>query len=379
MFPRRKEEMDSGGTGPVRCMHIIHSLGYGGAERIVYYYAKFHDRDSFAPEVVTFFPGGEMAGEIEGLGVKVHSVGSRSSDPRSLFRLGRIFRDRSPAVAHFHNPLPVFAGFPAAAAAGVPARILTEHSVTYSGRTGSRAGGFLYSLLRGRMDAVIACSEEVGRAQGEAVDPGRMHVVLNGVDTGFFVPGGRERGGGDELTVGSVGSLTPQKGFESLLDAAAILAGRGVKVRFSVVGEGPLRPALENRIRESGLEGIVELPGSRRDIRAFLAGLDLLAGSSLYEGLPLYVLEAMSMGLPVVTTDAGGNREAVVDGVTGLLVPPRDPEALAEAIERLAGDASLRSSMGRAARERAVETFSARRMVRETEEIYMSVLEGKSR
>jgi glycosyltransferase involved in cell wall biosynthesis len=237
----------------------------------------------------------------------------------------------------------------------------------------------LYLNLRRRLDTVIACSEEVRRSHEAGLDPSRTVTILNGVDLESFtaarVP---EEGGLETFRVGTVGSLTPQKGYPDLIAAMGILSAEGIPARLTFVGDGPLREELESLASAGGIADSVTFAGTAADVRPFLSRFDVVAGASLREGLPLSVLEAMASGLPVVTTDVGGNREAVEDGLTGLLVPPGDPAALAEALAGLWADPARRDSMGKAARSRVEERFSARKMVSETESLYES-LTGEKR
>jgi glycosyltransferase involved in cell wall biosynthesis len=360
-------------NGRSTCIHVIHSLEYGGAQRDLYYYAKFHDREKYRLEIVSFHPGGEMLPPIEALGLEVHTLGTRSSDPRSITRLVRIFGEHKADIVHFHNSLPVFSGVPAAGLARVPVKVMTEHSIYYPGKAGGSLSTSLYFNLRRRLDMVIACSEEVRESHQPELDPDRTVTIVNGVDLGHFKASDIKT---DPVVfnIGSIGSLTVQKGYSNLVQAVKALSDKGVPARLTFVGDGPLRGELEHQAAESGIADIVSFAGTTNDVMSLLPAFDIVAGSSLREGLPLSVLEAMAAGLPVVTTDVGGNREAVIDGVTGLLVPPGDPDALAEALEKLWNDEAKRASMGKAGRLRVEEHFSAKNMVAETEKIYASIL-----
>lgn len=362
-------------NGRSTCIHVIHSLEYGGAQRDLYYYAKFHDRDKYRLEVISFHPGGEMTGDIESLGVKVHVLGSKSSDPISFFRLAGIFRESSAGIAHFHNPLPVFLGVPASVASHVPVKVMTEHSINYPGRTGGRLKTVLYEKLRRRLDFVIACSEEVRNSHLHSLESGRLVTIPNGVDLELFDAQMIDSKTPGTFHIGSIGSLTSQKGYTHMIEAIRIMTSRSIPVKLTFVGDGPLRGELEEQVKRSGLGDIVRFTGVLKDVGNELRTFDIVAGASLREGLPLGILEAMASGRAVVTTDIGGNREAVEDGVTGLLVPPADPEALALALESLWEDGEKRASMGRAGRTRVEEYFSAREMVAGTERIYDSVLQ----
>jgi len=176
-------------------------------------------------------------------------------------------------------------------------------------------------------------------------------------------------------TVLTVARLDPQKGLHDLVAAAALVP----EARVMVVGEGPERRALETRIAHLGLGDRVHLLGFRSDVPDLLAGSDLFVLPSLFEGLPLSILEAMAAGKPVVATAIGGNDEAVVDGATGLLVPPGDPRALADAIRALLRDPERRRRLGEAGRRRAEAEFSAPAMVRRVAAVYDELLAASDR
>jgi glycosyltransferase involved in cell wall biosynthesis len=173
--------------------------------------------------------------------------------------------------------------------------------------------------------------------------------------------------------VGNVAALVPHKGQRHLIEAAAIVVRSVPDARFVIAGEGELRPALEKQIKEHHLEKHVFLTGFRPDVLSMHKAFDLFVMSSITEGLGTSLLDAMACGKPIVATTAGGMPEVVVDGKTGLLVPPRDHERLAAAIVRLLGDERLRQAMGAAGAARVRELFSAERMVLDTLGVYRRV------
>ncbi len=174
--------------------------------------------------------------------------------------------------------------------------------------------------------------------------------------------------------VGNVAALVPHKGQRHLVEAAALVLRQVPDTHFIIAGEGELRESLTHQIRERHLEKHVILTGFRPDVLSLHKGFDLFVMSSVTEGLGTSILDAMACGTAVVATRAGGIPESVVDGVTGLLVPPRDDHALAEAIVKLLRDPDLRGRMGEAGLVRVREHFSAERMVRDTVAVYEDVL-----
>ncbi len=173
--------------------------------------------------------------------------------------------------------------------------------------------------------------------------------------------------------VGNVAALVPHKGQRHLIEAAAIVVKRVPDARFVIAGDGELRPALERQIKDHHLEKHVFLAGFRPDVVSVHKAFDIFVMSSVSEGLGTSLLDAMACGKPIVATTAGGMPEVVKDGQTGILVRPRDHEAMANAIIRLLGDAAARRAMGAAGEARARAYFSAERMVQDTVEVYRRV------
>lgn len=203
-------------------------------------------------------------------------------------------------------------------------------------------------------------------------------VIRPAVDTEVFSPGvpAPARQPGAALRVVSIGWLVWKKDHETALEAVSRLVASGVAVTVEICGEGPEREALAFTIQDLGLEEIVRLRGrlAPADCVDALRRADVCVLSSVAEGISNAVLEAMACGLPVVSTDCGGMREAVRDGVDGLIVPPRNPEALAEALTRLADDEALRQRMGANARERVLGHFTLDAQVQAFRQLYASAM-----
>jgi glycosyltransferase involved in cell wall biosynthesis len=210
----------------------------------------------------------------------------------------------------------------------------------------------------------------------ERVDPGRIDVIPTGIDLARFEPRPRDHafrtahGLGDEPLLVCVGRLDRYKGHDHLIEAFAALARARPRARLLLVGDGRFRDVLTATAQRAGLGDRVCFAGALGDVRPALAAADVFVQASDEEGLPGAVLEAMAMGLPVVATDVGGTREAVDDGVTGLLVPARDAAALAAAVLRLLDDPGLAARFASFARKRAAEEFSSERELALTEDVY---------
>jgi glycosyltransferase involved in cell wall biosynthesis len=207
----------------------------------------------------------------------------------------------------------------------------------------------------------------------ERVPARKVCVIHNGIDlTAFPTPAAPRPAKGNRAI--HVARLNPVKDQPTLLHAARLAADAEPSFRLDLVGDGPARAELEALHRQLNLGGHVRFLGFRDDVRDLLTAADFFVLSSVSEGISLTLLEAMAMGLPVVATDVGGNREVVAEGTTGLLVPAQSPAALAEAMLGLVRDPERARRMGAAGRRRAEEKFDLRRVVREYEELYLSLL-----
>lgn len=278
-------------------------------------------------------------------------------DLAGLLELVRLFRSERPDIVHANSSKAGVVGRIAAVLARVPVRVFTVHGWAFSTTTGplSRLYLWLDRLLR-PVTSLVICVSHVDRELGlrqRTCRPDRSTVIWNAVDVGGTP---RASSAGDPPVFVSVGRLqAPQKDFLTLLRAVALLPRR--LLRVVVVGDGPDRRELLAERERLGLDDDVDFAGVRNDVPELLSGCDAFVLATTYESLPLSIIEAMAAGLPCVVSNVGGVPELVVDGKTGLLVAPRDPAALAEALGRLATDSELRRSMGSASLARARACF----------------------
>jgi glycosyltransferase involved in cell wall biosynthesis len=265
--------------------------------------------------------------------------------------------------------------------ARVPVLIAGRRSMSqlYAGKVPVRRA--LTSWAARRADAVVANSRAAARevVEGDRVPRERVVVIPNAVVPVVVDPAAvaRQRDawgfGGDELIVGCVANYKPGKGLETLLEAAARIRQDAPRLRYVLVGDGPSRDALEAAIDRLDLRAIVVLAGRVDDARTLYPAFDIAVQTSTSEGLPNAVLEAAAAGRPIVATDVGGTAEVIATDGQGILVRPENPDELGRALHRLAGDASLRDALGRAALERSAD-FSATRLVDTTSELYRRLL-----
>lgn len=309
----------------------------------------------------------------------------RATGPLNLlnaFLLARLIRERGVEVIHAHIAHDYLLAATAVGLAGRGRVVLTRHVLFPLSK--------VYRVALRRVSRVIAVSGAVADSvRSESIfDAADVEVIHNGVDLARFRPnvGAREDarrllqiGPRDTYLVGMAGHLAPIKGPDEFIRAAAVVASRRDDVTFVVAGEdksrsGENRRRIERLIGDLGLGGRVHLQGWVDDVPALLSALDLFVSPSRSEPFGLSIIEAMACGVPVVATKSDGAVEILEDGVTGLLVPLGDHEALAEAICALLNDGRGRAGMAARALEAVRDRFSLERMLTATEQLYGSVL-----
>lgn len=326
----------------------------------------------------------EIAGPASGLGhlgVVDHCVDVPSGfDPAQLVAARQALKTAAEGtqLIHAHG---LKAGWLAASLRSRPPLVVTLHNVVLSEVVGAAAPVLqrLELALPARCDATVVVSNEMARRLVGVTGAGRVTVLApvapappaTGSNQARASVGARP---GQPLVV-SVGRLHPQKGHDTLIDAARILAGRRPQVRVVIVGDGPSHDDLARRVRRLDLEEVVALVGSRPSGADVLAVADVVALASRWEGWPLVVAEAIQLGRPVVATAVGGVPEMVEDGVSGWLVPPGSPDALADSLEAALGDPGLAMRRAEVARNRFGARYDPEHLVDGVESIYRHVLE----
>jgi glycosyltransferase involved in cell wall biosynthesis len=290
-------------------------------------------------------------------------------DLAGLVELIRILRRERPDILHASSSKAGVLGRLAAVLAGIPIRIFTVHGWAFAAHSGAAARLYYWAdrLMR-PLTSVTICVSEHARARGleaRTCTTGETAVIPNAVDVRSAPAARRDW---DRPLVVTVGRLKAPKDNLTLVRSLALLHPGSVDAL--IVGEGPDRAELEAEIRRLGIGERVRLVGERRDVPELLAGADVFVLSSASEGMPVSVLEAMAAGLPVVGSRVGGVPELVVDGQTGLLVEPGDPDELAAAIGRLLADRELRRRLGDAGRDRVQRHFGLDSFRRAHVELY---------
>jgi L-malate glycosyltransferase len=370
----------------IRVLWLIKGLGPGGAERLLVGAAAVRDRDTFDYHAAYLLPWkNALVPELEHVGVPVQCLDVRNErDLRWAGRLRQLLITGQFDILHVQSPYA--AGVARLVAHSLPSRVrpalvATEHNgwSTFTAPTRVMNGATLPLS-----DAVITVSSHVERSLWKPLR-GRAETIVHGVSIADVRATLAEREAtraelsvaSDEVLVGTVANYTEQKDWPNLLRAARLLADTTPRVKFCAVGQGPLETEVQALHRELSLGDSVFLPGYRPDAVRLMAACDMFALASRFEGLPVALMEALALGLPVVATAVGGVPEAVTDGVEAVLVPPERPDRFATAIADLAADPTRRAAMANAARERGA-AFDITRAVRRIEEIYRELAARRS-
>ena len=366
---------------PRRIAYVIGELGKGGAEYQLHELLRHLDRARFTPSVFALAGGGYWADRIRALDVPVAEIPRGGSvDLSRLRRLRAALRAARPDVLHTILWSANVYGRLAAVGLGIPLVLAAERNTI-------RRPAWQVAVERGldRMtDGYLVNCEAIAAllVEHEGLSGQKIRVVPNGIDLGTLPAFGLAREGARRALgfdparrlVAQVGRLAPQKDYPTFFHAAATVAAAHPDVDFLVVGEGAERPALEALVARLGLAPRVRFAGLRDDVPALLGAVDVLALTSLYEGFPNVVVEAMATGAVAVATDVGGCRELVLPGETGFLVPPGDPPAVAAAVLRVLGDAELAGRLATAARGRIEREFDVHTMATRTMAAYDALL-----
>ena len=365
----------------MKILHLISSGGMYGAEAVILDLSRGLRQSGHAsllgvfgnsPDEETEFKRRARETELE-----THTVLCRKQLETSVpGQIRALVRSTGADVVHAHGYKADVYAFLALRGSKIP--LVSTCHTWYDNDLALRVYGFLDRLVLRRFAAVIAVSREVKASLlGAGVAAERVHIIRNGISAaGYDGPPRTFATSVEAPAIGLVGRLAPEKGVDIYLRAAALVHEHLPRARFRVAGDGPDRGMLEALLEELRLKDYVQLLGRQENMAAFFASLDLLVSASRQEGLPIALLEGMASGLPVVATRVGEVTEVVQPDVTGLLVEPEDPGALASAILSILSDPDRLAAMGTSARKRVLEQFSADRMTADYTAIYQSVMDS---
>lgn len=362
----------------IRVAHVSASLHYGGKENGVVNLVNRLDPAVFENYIFTYVRGGALARRVDPTRCRVVELGDKlGGDYRLYFKLAREFRRYRIHIAHTHSWATVMEGIIGARLARVPIILHGEHGTM---KTETKLHIQIQRALWHSTDQMLAVSnvlrENLQRQFNFPKE--KIRVVANGVDLSRFALMRQ----GDEyktrlglpanaLVFGAIGRVVPVKAYPTLLQAAKLLFNEIPTAHLVMVGDGPQLEALVQLAEEYQIASRVHFLGARKDVPEILQAFDVFVLSSESEGMSNTILEAMASARPVVATAVGGNPELVVDGETGLLVPPHDPPAMAAAIMKLLRDTELCRQMGWLGRQRVEEKFSLEVMVQNYANVYL--------
>jgi L-malate glycosyltransferase len=361
---------------PVRVCFMIDELTTAGTETQLVALIRALDRSVVEPSLCLLRGEDDQSRALEPEDCRVLRLDLRSfRHPSSLqkaWHLARFLREQQIDVFQVYFPESTYFGLPIARLAGVKHLLRTRNNLGYwMTPWHRRLSRCCAALSDGLIANCVACRNAVVSDEGLARE--RVVVLENGVDLSRFPDWDAQSG---NHRVGVIANLRPVKGLDFFLRAAAVVRSEHPEVSFSIAGEGPERPMLERLAREIGLAKSLNLHGSISDVPGFLAGLDVAVLPSLSEGMSNALLEYMAAGRAIVATTVGNNVNMIEDGVTGLLVPPNEPIALAGAIDRLLNDPRMARRLGATARGRVEDEYSRKVMVRRFESFYRGLVGG---
>lgn len=371
-------------VGLIKVVHVIGGGEFGGAERHIINLAGALDPQMVEITVCCLFSD-PFVGIAAEAGINALNVTMRNRmDLRVVGKLASFIRKNDFDIVHTHGVRANLLGRLAARQANRKPVVTTVHSLLerdYPGFVRRQVNRFTEWATRGLTEQFIAVSQGLkAKLVSSGVPADRVTVIYNGIVVENFSPSaepGAVRAllgyGADVPLVGIVARLHPVKGHQYFLEAAQIILEQHPEVRFVVAGDGPQRTVLEEMAGRLGIGKQVHFTGFVSEVSSLMADLDLLVISSLWEGFGLTAVEAMALGVPVVSTEVGGLPEVVLHGETGLLVPPANAAALAKNIIWMLEHPEAAAEMAKKATLAVCEKFTAQVMARRTEELYRRV------
>ena len=367
----------------IRILYIIGTLAPDGTELQLVRLLKGLDKATFRCYVCSLWPILDLAPEVERTGAIIVPIFKRwRFDVSVSFQLARFIRKEKIDIVHCFLPTANLWGRLGGVLAGARVVVSERNVETWK----PWYWLWLDRLLARYTSMILTNAEAIKRfvISSTKIEPDRVRVIYNSINPARFTsidPTALRSELGIEqkvCVITSIGRLEEQKDFRTFLAACAMVRERtgSLPIKILIVGQGSLRKELDRLAQALGIAGETVFLGWRKDIEAVLAITDIFVLTSIREGLPNVVLEAMAAGKPVVASGVGGTPEAVVHGVTGFVISPRDAHGFAEAICRLLDDPAEATALGQRGRVRVLEKFTQARMVIETQQIYFDLQSG---
>ena len=376
-----REDSKAHGTTPnkIKLMQITHDLSIGGLQQVVVKICRTIDRERFDVSVLCLRNLGEFVPEVEKLGIEVILLPQKQSgvDYLSFLKVAKILREKKIDVIHTHNTQPLIDGTLGALLAGVRTIVHTDHSREFPDKRRYMFAEWLLSHFVYKMVGVSTPTSQ-DLIKYERISPRKIATVLNGIDgSQFDITVDRQKKrmelgiAGKGPVIGLGVRLSRQKGITYLLQAMPEIIKRYPDITLVIAGKGDCEEDLKREAADLGIEKNTLFIGLRLDMSEVLKVLDLYVLPSLWEGLPIVLLEAMAVGCPIVATNVGGNHMAIAHGENGSLVESKNPKALATEIIRVLGDEQLRRRYAKRGLELFTTNFTAEAMTTRYEKLYL--------
>jgi len=367
----------------LRICHLISGDLWAGAEAMAFHLLSGLNAIPEIDLFVILLNKGRLSDRLENVGVPTCVLDEcKRSFPEIVVSAAKIMRTRAPHILHSHRYKEHLLSYLVSNTLKENAALVsTQHGMPelYGGRMSllNRLTSHVnYRLLASKFDKTVAVSSDIKESLTR--DCGFQTKHLQTIRNGIVVPEVRARSGAKGgFVIGSAGRLVPVKDYPFMVEVAKEVNAKTDKIRFELAGEGPMLGDIQNLINRYGLDAYFMLRGFIHDINTFYQELDVYLNTSLHEGMPLSVLEAMAHGVPPIVPRVGGLEEIVTDGVDGYLVDARHPRDFVERCLSLYKNEALRRNMGRAAREKMVGQFSVERMVDAYMDMYIRTIENR--
>jgi glycosyltransferase involved in cell wall biosynthesis len=374
---------------PVKILHVA-ATTTGGIGLLLLYLAKHIDKKKF-DVTVAFGPGYILDKEFFKERITVYTIStSRKIAPFSIvkgfFQIYRLIKEKRFDIVHSHTSVGGLIGRVAGKLAGVPVVIWSIHGfASHEGQ--NRFKKYIFLLIEKVLDKFtdhyVAVSEALKKEgiQNRILTSNKVTVIHNGIELRNYNKNfnviQKKKELGIEMSrtiIGTVTRFEPQKAIHDFLVAVSYVKKIYPDIKVVIAGDGPLRREIEKLINDLKLNDNITLLGWRNDVPEILAVLDIFCQSSLWEGCPMVLLEAMAVGKPIIATNVGGVKEIVEDDNTGILVPPADPKAMADAIVKLINNKEKAIEMGMSGRRRVESFFNMDSMLAQYEKLYQDLL-----
>lgn len=354
----------------IRVCHVSMCLTTGGLERLLVEFAKRTNPEQYDLQFAVLGDVGQPAEDIKSLGKTVTQINTGKSGRWSQFlNLRKLFVEQRIDIVHSHNTYAHFYASIAGYLAGVPVILNTQHG-RGCGNSLKQRGHFL--LANRLAHQILAVSEDSARIcqKQDPLSRSKITALWNGIDLDRFSFHGPQ----NKPHAISVARLSPEKDFPTLLQATRLVVDLYPEFKLTMVGDGLERSSLEKLCSELNLDSHVTFLGERSDVPDLLKQAGMFVSSSSTEGISLTLLEALAVGLPIITTDVGGNPEIIEEGTTGYLVPSRNPQRLAEAICNHLEKPEAWGTIAATGRASVEKKFHINRMIKDYEELYRSYI-----